>query len=89
MAEHANHAHDLPAMQCGMFQHVPQDPPARKALLNFARKHPPGSQVRSRAQTIEPNSFSVVDMPESGENAAVRNAQLALKLVAGERGAAV
>ena len=38
MSEHANHADDLPAMHGGMFEHMPQDVPAREAPLNVARK---------------------------------------------------
>ncbi len=38
MSEHANHADDLPAMQRGMFEHVPQDFPARETPFDSAGK---------------------------------------------------
>jgi hypothetical protein len=38
VTEHANHADDLAAMHGGMFEHVPQDLPAREVPLNSARE---------------------------------------------------
>jgi hypothetical protein len=38
MAEHANHADNLATVQRGMYEHVPQDFPARKAPLHSSRQ---------------------------------------------------
>jgi len=58
----------------------------------YSGARPCGSRQVPRSGVVRkqsPHSFSVVEMPESGENTAVRNVQLALKLITGERGAAV
>ena len=132
MAEHANHPHNLTAMHCGMFEHMPQNFPAREAPLDFAGKlqhqfdlqaglrqlfqpaskafpefrpvlpqvservlrghtlgQSPGSQVGSRAQAIEPDSFAIIDMAKRAENAGVRDAKVALEFLSRESRAAL
>jgi len=42
---------------------------------------PPGSPVRGRAQTEQPDSLAIVNMAESGENIGVRDAEVALHLL--------
>lgn len=50
---------------------------------------PPRSKVGSSPQTKQPDSFAIIEMAESAENAAVRNAKVALKLLGGESSAAL
>jgi len=43
-----------------------------------------GSKVRSVTKTGKPDSFSIVEVAKSGQNAGVRDAKIALQFLAGE-----
>jgi len=66
-------------------------PPLPEGVDSIFRSHarwqPPGSPVRSRAQTVLPDSFAIVNMAESGKNIGVRDAEIALHLLGRESGA--